>query len=183
MTCSHHARQNGFTLVELLVSLTLGSVLLTLGLSLVHRTMRVDSAAKANAEVERVAGRLSQALRYDVHRASELQLPDNSAPDRSNQQASLKLTLQSGQVITYQRTELGLLREEQLDPQRTRHEQFPLPDDHIASFSELDEPPRLVFTIECLTHSPDTPPLEAPRQLKLRVEAVVGLLNPKGGSR
>lgn len=153
-----------FTLVEMLVSISVGSVLMALALGMVHRTMRAESAARSHAQIERAAARLSRQFRHDIHQAKS-----TSIAAQQKGLPRLRLTLSAQPAITYQITKEGLLREQQQGHDQTYREIFAFPDGHILRFAELAKPHRAVLTLEY-----DTKLVGVPPQVKLHVEAVIG---------
>ena len=86
----------GYSLVELLVTMSVSTVLLGLATGVIHRTMRAESISQDRADLHRVALRLSTALRQDIHRASAA-LP----LDADNDQPKLELEIPGGSKILY----------------------------------------------------------------------------------
>ncbi|NOY41099.1 MAG: prepilin-type N-terminal cleavage/methylation domain-containing protein [Planctomycetes bacterium] len=156
--------RRAFTLVEMSVSIAVGSVLMGLALGMVHRTMRAESTARINAQVERTAARLSRQFRHDLHQAQSISL-DN----QQNDTPSLRLVLSDQRPITYQIDKSSILREQQQSDEQTHREIFLFPDDYSLLFGELGEPSRVVLTVE---H--DTKLVGISPQVRLHVEAVVG---------
>ncbi len=156
--------RRAFTLIEMLVSISVGSVLMGLALGMVHRTMRAESTARTNAQVERTAARLSRQFRHDIHQAQSISL-DGQQTDTP----SLRLMLSDQRPVTYQIERGRVLREQQQGDEQTHREVFSFPDDHSLLFAELAEPSRAVLTVE---H--DTKLVGISPQVRLHVEAVVG---------
>ncbi|NOZ40319.1 MAG: prepilin-type N-terminal cleavage/methylation domain-containing protein [Planctomycetes bacterium] len=153
-----------FTLVEMMVSISVGSVLMALALGMVHRTMRTESTANTNAKVERTAARLSRQFRHDIHQAESVSL-DNQQPDA----ALLRLMLTDQRPLTYRIENGGILREQQQSDERTQREFFGFPENFTLQFAQLSEPARITLTLE---H--DTQLVGIAPQIRLHVEAVVG---------
>ena len=153
-----------FTLIEMLASISMGSVLMALALGMVHRTMRDESTARTNAQIERTAARLSRQFRNDVDQAQRV-LFDNQQPDAP----LFRLVLADQHPILYQIEKSGVLREQQQGDKRTHRDFFSFSDDHALRFAELAEPPRAVLTLER-----DTKLVGISPQVKLHVEAVIG---------
>ncbi len=156
--------RRAFTLVEMMVSISVGSVLMALALGIVHRTMRTESTARTHAEVERTAARLSRQFRHDIHQAKSVSL-DNQQSDAT----LLRLVLPDQQPITYRIEKRGILREQQHRDEQTHREIFTFPDDYILQFAELTEPSRAMLTLK---H--DTKLVGIAPQIKLHIEAVIG---------
>jgi len=155
----------GFTLVELLLSMTVGSVLMALALGMVHRAMRVESTAHTHAGVERTATRLSRQFRHDIHQAESVFIGDQPAGA-----SSLRLMVPDKNPITYQVEKSRVRREQPLGDEQIHREFFSFPEGFAVRFTELDEPLRVVLMLDF-----DAKLVGIPRQVRLHTEAVVGL--------
>ena len=155
--------RRAFSLVELLASISIGGVLMALGLGMVHRTMQSESSARTTASVERTSMRLSRQFRHDIHQAMRVSIdnPDSDKP-------ALRLVLADQPPIIYQIEVNGLLRHQQAGSQ-TQREHFSFPDSYSIQFDELTKPTRTVLTLER-----DTKLVGVPLQVRLHLEAVVG---------
>ena len=135
-------RQRGFTLVELIVTISTASVLLTLATGVVHSTMRFESMSRQRAEVHRAAVRLSHDFRHDVHRASDFRISD-----RADQPHTIRLTLPEGSEVTYQVTRQRVLREQRLNDLQVARETYDFPANYQVMFSQSD-PQMAELTVE-----------------------------------
>ncbi len=165
--------QRAFTLVEMMVSISVGSVLMGLALGMVHRTMRAESTARTHAQVERTTALLSRQFRSDIHRAKTVLLDDQQSDS-----PSLRLMIPNQRPITYRIENNSLHRQQQQGDEQTHIELFPFPDDHILKFVEMTRPPRIVLTLE---H--DTKLVGVAPRIRLHVEAVVGQFLRLGQSK
>jgi len=159
--------RRAFTLIEMSVCISLGSILLTLAIGLVHRSMHNESSNRRTANVERTATRLSDQFRRDVHQAKNASLDG-----LDTKELVLVLELMGEPNVTYRLEEHTIIREKQLDNRQTQREQFDFPDDHELEVGELNDPPRIV-----LTFRQDTGLAGISPSWKLHVEAVVGRFN------
>ena len=121
--------QRGFTLVEMVVTISTASILLTLATGVVHRVMRFESVSRQRASVHRAAMRLSHDFRHDVHRANGFEISDPP------EQPTMRLTLPEGNDVTYQVTSQRVLREQQLEDQQVAREIYDFPTDYQVRFS------------------------------------------------
>lgn len=64
--------RRGFTLVEMLVTMTVASVAMSTAVALLHRALRLESASRRVLERERAALVLGRQFRADIHRAREV---------------------------------------------------------------------------------------------------------------
>jgi len=158
-------KSRGFTLVEMLATISSASVLLVLATGVLHRTMRFDSTCRQRAQVHRVAVRLSHDFRHDVHRAESFQVSGVA-----EEPSSILLELPDGGNVTYQVTEQRVLREQPLASQQVARQTYDFPDDYKVSF--LRAGPRLAeLTVE---HDPHLIGVEP--QTVVHVQAEVGRL-------
>ena len=139
-------KRRGFTLVELMVTISSASVLLMLATGVVHSTMRFESMSRQRAEVHRAAVRLSHDFRHDVHRANGFRISD-----RADQPHTIRLTLPEGSEVTYQVTRQRVLREQRLSTQQVAQqvarETYDFPANYQVMFSQ-SEPQMAELTVE-----------------------------------
>lgn len=168
--------QRGFTLVEMLVSISAGSVLLVLATGVVHRTMRVESVVRENAAAERAALRLSRQFRHDIHQAKSVSLDGRQAD-----QPVLQIVLSGQAPVSYRVEHTGVLREQPHNDTQIYREHFSFPDNYTVKFNELPSPRRVALTLER-----DTGLVGVPPRVELHVEAVISqflqLRQPKENS-
>jgi len=135
-------KQRGFTLVELMVTVSTASVLLMLATGVVHSTMRFESTSRQRAEVHRAAVRLSHDFRHDIHRANGFRISD-----RADQPPTIRLTLPEGSEVTYEVINQRVLREQRLDAQQVARETYDFPANYRVMFSQ-SEPRMAELTVE-----------------------------------
>lgn len=135
-------KQRGFTLVELMATVSTSSVLLMLATGVVHSTMRFESMSRQRAEVHRAAVRLSHDFRQDIHRANGFRISD-----RADQPPTIHLTLPEGSEVTYQVTRQRVLREQRLGAQQVARETYDFPANYRVMFSQ-SEPRMAELTVE-----------------------------------
>lgn len=160
---NRRSNRRAFTLVEMMVVISVGSVLMGLALGMVHRTMRAESTVRTHARVERTAARLSRQFRHDIHEAESVLL------DQQSDVPLLQLILPDQRPITYRIESSSLLRQQQHSDEQTHRELFSFPDNYSLQFAELSKPPRATLTLE---H--DTKLVGIDPKIKLHVEAVIG---------
>ena len=71
----------GFSLVELVVSMTGGAAIFCLAIGTVQQTLRLSKEGSARAEHQLAVARLGQQFRSDVHRLSEFRLVNDASPE------------------------------------------------------------------------------------------------------
>ncbi|QEG34666.1 prepilin-type N-terminal cleavage/methylation domain-containing protein [Bythopirellula goksoeyrii] len=131
----HH---NGFTLIEVMVSISVSSVLMVLSLGMVHRVMNLESSSRDQARVSRSMTRLGHDFRSDVQRSSAVE---------TDHEAVLELTFADGAVVTYRVLDEHVLREQAVDDSRTRREYYNLPADADVEFTEHVSPTRWEISV------------------------------------
>ena len=135
------------TLVELIVSMTVGSALMVLTVGLLHQSLSLASTARARANQYRAFDRLTQDFRRDVHLASDA-TSDESAADGS---PAIELNRQDGAVIRYETIRdrsngTRILRAERSDGAIVRQEAYDLEMPIEVSFATPSQPPRVIVT-------------------------------------
>jgi prepilin-type N-terminal cleavage/methylation domain-containing protein len=153
-------QRKAFTLVELLMTMTMGSSLMLLAIGLVHQSMSMSKLAKIRGDHDRTLARLAQQFRSDIHRATELVSVSNDA---------VKLKLVEESYVTYKRDAAIVTRELMVPTGVEARELFRFDEWCTATFSSQSVPLRIRLQVERkLEHS------EIPLPVDLRVEAVVG---------
>lgn len=94
-------RRRAISLIELLLTMSACSVILTMSATLIHRAMHAQSKARAIFDGERAALRLSEHFRRDVHAATAAETDGMSL----GAGVVLRLTLPDRQTIEYRRAE------------------------------------------------------------------------------
>ena len=154
----------GYTLAELVATMSVGTVLLGLATGAIHRTMRLESQSHERADVHRVSLRLSASFRRDVHRANDLRL-DTEA----DQGVALHLSIPEAAEIVYRINGARVLRRQQLDKQPAT-EVFDFPDSYAIKITQ-PKAQQLALHVET-----DSESLTNPAQTVLRVTAEIGRL-------
>lgn len=131
-------RRSGFTLVEVMASISVSSVLLVLSMGMVHRVLNLESSSRDEIRVSRSITRLSHDFRHDVQRAVAVEVV---------QEAELMLTLADGSSVSYHVTEEYLLRERHVNDTVAQRETYDLPRDAAVRISEQESPSRLALSI------------------------------------
>ena len=123
-------KSRGFSLVELMATMSTATVLLALATGLVHRTMRFESLSQQRASAERTAARLAHDFRRDVHHAHNTQVSE-----QDQLSASIRIVISEGGDVTYRATKHRVLREQRLNARQVAREIYDFPEDHQVSFS------------------------------------------------
>jgi prepilin-type N-terminal cleavage/methylation domain-containing protein len=133
--------RRGYSLTELLVVMGLTSVVLTVGLGMVHRVMHEYRSADREIAMHRVAQRLSTTLRADVHLASRAKLIQ--AGDTGGQR--LVLNQPGENVVTYAVRENVLERTSVREGEPTHRDSFRFAEDYRLQFFPVSDR-RVTFT-------------------------------------
>lgn len=97
--------QPGFSLVELIVTMTAGAIVFGLSISAVERTMKLSKDASARAEHQLTVARLGRQLRSDVHAANGFHsITENST-------IRLEMVSDQSPTVTYKITGSTVTRE------------------------------------------------------------------------
>ena len=154
-------RRRATTLAELVICMSIGSSIMLLAIKVTHQTMTASSQTRQRGDVDRVAGRLAQQLRSDVHRAVDVSVePDN-----------LRIVYADETVATYEAVRGRITRGHRLADQQNEQEVYLLADDDEPEFRLVDEPKRIELIVRRRHDSGDAAP-----NTRLHVVAVVGKL-------
>jgi prepilin-type N-terminal cleavage/methylation domain-containing protein len=131
-------QRHGFTLVELLVTMILGSTLMVLAVGLVHQTLSLSSASRQRDDHMRSLNRLARQFRFDVHRATTCTV---TTPDR------MQLEMPDDSVVTFRAEANRVTRTQPTSDGPTRRAAFLLLPDSSIQFEALDDPVRALVTV------------------------------------
>ncbi len=133
--------RRGFTLTELLVVMGMTSVVLTVGVGMLHRVMHEQKSSDRDNVMHRVAERLSAKLREDVHLADRAEL---QSPDEGEQRLVLNQPGES--TVTYVVRNNALERTSTKENEPTHRDRFQFPDNYRIEFFD-DPTKRVSFTV------------------------------------
>ena len=136
-------RPRGHTLVELIVTMSVGSTLLLLATGVVHRTMRFESTSRQRTDVHRTARRLAHDFRRDAHRAESVKLSDEADPP-----TTIRFSLPDEAAVTYTVARGMVLREQRLAEGQVRREPYYFPPGYRVTFAGVFRPRRAVLSVE-----------------------------------
>jgi len=164
--------RRGISLLELLLTMSACTVILTMSVALIHRAMHAQSKARTFSDVERSALRLSESFRRDVHAASSAATDE----DAGGADVFLRLQLPGGQSVDYRQAAGRVQRLWYVDGSVRAREAFVFSDQ--TRLMAQKESPRLVILSIVPQVDPAGPadrPLAAyTMPAILRVEAVLG---------
>lgn len=153
-------RRNAFTLVEMLMTMTMGSSLMLLAIGLVHQSMSMSKLAKVRGEHDQSLARLAQQFRSDVHLASELV---SFSPDL------IHLKLADDSTVTYKREAATVTRDKTGPGTDIARELFRFDERCMATFTSETYPECVVLQVERRVENS-----EVSSPVELRVVAVLG---------
>jgi prepilin-type N-terminal cleavage/methylation domain-containing protein len=163
------SRRPGYSLVELLVVMTVATVVLGAAGVLLHTVLRTDQAVRDEQQAHAGISRLAEQFRADVHAAVAVEPPAAEA-GAAAQPVEYRLRLPAGQTVLY-RFETGKAsRLEQAGQEVKRRETFTLPGDNMARIELRDNPPPTVasLVLSSTGEAPGRPP-----GVTARIDAVV----------
>lgn len=97
--------QRGVSLVELIVTLSACSAILTTSAVLIHRAMHAQSKAHAFFDGERGARRLAHQFRRDAHDAQAMETEDSSGEPSSEGKLLVRFAMRDGESVEYRQTD------------------------------------------------------------------------------
>jgi prepilin-type N-terminal cleavage/methylation domain-containing protein len=162
-------RRAGFTLVETLAAITVGSVMLAVAVGLLHSLFRLDRAARDGFQTSSTLTRLGEQFRADVHAATKIETRSPANPGRL-----CELALPEGVSVVYRTDSDGeeLIRVERRGGKDVAIESFALPPESAASVERFtaEQTPLAGLRIGRRSAAPATEP-----DSRFRIEAAIGL--------
>lgn len=160
-------RPHGFTLVEMLVVMAMGSVLTAVAIGLIVTMLRSEDVARNHLHQSAVQSRLADQFRRDVHAADAIDVDDSGVV--------WTLALGPEHTVTYRADSNWLERSETGNPQSTdpngqRLETYVLPPDHTAM---LEMPKQTDPQIVGLSIVPTSKTIDARPRPIVRFEALL----------
>ncbi len=165
-------RRLGSTLIELVLSMSAGSVVMLLAISLVHQTMTLSERSRHRSDDNRVLDQLAQRFRSDVHLALNVDTDANA----SN---ALTIKVSDGSTVTYVAKNCSVVRERKNALSGNEQERFVLADAGVAIFQKLSNPTRASIIVSHETGLQGTGLQRIERngvlpRVDLSVQAIVG---------
>ena len=153
-------QRNGSTLIELVLSLSAGSAVMLLAISLVHQTMMLTERSRHRSDSSRTLDQLAQNFRRDVHLALELKVDG---------EGMLSLRGADGSQITYIVQNHSVVRQRKRAAEDKQQESYRLAEDASATFQGIQDPDRATLTVQAEAGLQETMP-----RVDLHVEAMLG---------
>lgn len=157
--------RRGYTLIELCVTMSVGSGLMVLAVGLVHQSLTLASTARSRADQHRTFDRLTNDFRSDVHLATGA---DANDPQR------LELRRDGGAIVRYESVggdanRTRIRREQRVDGTVVRQEFYQFESSLVVAFEALEQPARLSVEL-----SAESIPIGQSRIPSRQITAVLG---------
>ena len=148
------------TLIELCVTMSVGSALMVTTVGLLHQSLSLASTARGRAEAQRTVDRLANDFRHDVHLTASVTSLDAE---------QIELTRDDGSVVRYRVDQQQLRRAESSGEAIVRRESYSFDQAITIRFETIDDPRRVAVVLDpaALPHGPRRTPAH-------RITAVVG---------
>ncbi len=143
MTRNDHFRRRAVSLTELLLALSMCTLILTTSGVLLHRVMRIESESRAFTDTEHSCTRLSQQFRSDVHQAATAELNQSDLRDG----AFLRLHLPQDEIVEYGLEQGRVHRTASSGTKVTARDEFIIPLHARLTIKQLHSPNRLILSI------------------------------------
>ncbi|MCH1497141.1 MAG: prepilin-type N-terminal cleavage/methylation domain-containing protein [Rubripirellula sp.] len=131
--------RQGYTLIELSISMTVGSTLLILSAGLIHQVMRYHSVTRDRAHEHQILDRLGGDLRHDIHRAIAAQLKAAN---------EVELEYDGNRFIHYKVNRYSVEKTHAQANRTTRMESYTFKRPIVGSFELLESPQLVSLTIQ-----------------------------------
>jgi prepilin-type N-terminal cleavage/methylation domain-containing protein len=158
-------RRSAFSLIELLVVMTVGTAVMAATVSTLYLMIRLEAGTRQAVVCQTAEARLAGQFRRDVHAAVGVSPGDAGSSDGP----LVRMELPGGRWIEYRRQAEGLARTEQGGPSPAAHDIFPLVNVKTSLEVSTDTPAIVVLEVHPVVES-------GSRQhpSRLRIEARLG---------
>ncbi len=160
--------RRGVFLIEMMITIAVGSVVLGLGMGMLHLMLQTDKTLADSLWRGQTVSQLSQVFRGDVHAAREVKT-------EADQETALTLALGKNHRVRYSLEKSLILRTETQADKTLRTERFRFPEGTKISFN-VDNPARVALVIA--TPNPHTMKTNRSQNSvplrELKIEAVPG---------
>ena len=104
--------RSGFTLLELLIVISISSAILVLATVVIHQTMKFSSRLKQHRESHLAMNRLANVLRDEVHRARSMEMQDGVLALTGSGEATADFEIQENVVVLTRRAKKKVISQE-----------------------------------------------------------------------
>ena len=158
-------QRTGSTLVELMLSMTAGSTIMLLAISLVHQTMTLTEKSNFRSDHQRKLDLVGERFRRDVHLAESVSQTIGVSVDDT----ALTLVLTDHSEVSYSAIGNTIVRQSKNSPNGNEFDRFVLDPSSAARVQVTTSPDRAVLTVLSQTGIN-----ERPTKLELVVRTIVG---------
>ena len=137
---SSPANRNGSSLVEVVIAMTIASVVLSLGMGMLHLLMRSETAMSDSLQRSQTVSQLSRQFRNDIHAARSANI-ETPPKDKPQAKPVLKLQLAPNHQVRYAALDHAILRTESQGDKTLQTVRFRFSKGSVIDFSqEFREP-------------------------------------------
>jgi len=162
-------RRCGYSLIELMVVLTVSTTVLGVAAVMLHTLMQVQKDSREQLLYHATLGRLGRQFRRDVHAADGFRPPE--AGSHGNRPAAWQLDFKPDRVVRYSIEWGSLIRSEQIGGTLSRREVFRLPADRAVSIRLQAEAEPAIVSLS-ITRGSSQP--AGPAWKPVQIDAVLG---------
>lgn len=167
-------QRGGFTLRELMVAFTVGGTVMMTAVSLLHHSFDWSNLARHRRMDDQTFFNLSRQLRYDIHLASDATV---SGETESAAGDELKLTTDSGNLVTYTISDQSVIRLETHQTSTVRHERYRWKRPRRLTFSRIETEDQIQLNAKSITPFVES---EVPLWRSIRVSVGLRLRHQNG---
>jgi prepilin-type N-terminal cleavage/methylation domain-containing protein len=138
--------RRGYLLIEMLVALTVGAVILGIGVGMLHMLLRTEQTGRNRVPQARIVARLAEQFRSDVAAATN----QTSGP----QKTEWRFEMAGDRVVTYRASPGEVERDERIAGKLVRHESYVLPSGCSAAIAVQRKATPAVVSLVIADNSP-----------------------------
>lgn len=164
--------RRGVSLIELVITLGVAGVMLTMGIGTLHLLLRTDENLTHSLKRRQTVSQLSDAFRHDVHAAHQMVWVE---PQNDEETGRLTLKFAADHEVQYTTDDYALVRTETRNQETLQSARFRfLRETEITIDPKKPNSPTLVIrTPNTTTHSSQSRDSLAPKR-ELRIQAALG---------
>ena len=143
----HHRR--GSMLVEVLLVVSIGSVISAVGIAMIIRMYRIEKTITTTLQTNGVQRRMADEFRQDAHIATAAKLAQNNDADTTE----IQFEKTPSETVVWTFEDNRLTRTVRVDDENERSDRFRLPEGTLVVFGleQTDSPPYAVLHVERAT--------------------------------
>ena len=151
--------RRGFTLIEMLAAITVGSVMLGIGVGILHLLLRAEGTGRERVHKTQVLTHLAEQFRNDMGAAVKQTLAQSDRPKQ------WQFALADNRTVTYRALPGEVRRDERTADKLVRQESYTLPEGYAAAIKVFEyqaKPAEVNLVI-----ARDPTPLAAGREMRI----------------